>query len=90
MGSTLFTQIWKREVLKDVTTCVGMFDGLGVLNSYDDIIDKSMVNGFWTEIGRTEYFEDDDLYTSFIRWPRKDMVARTLGIPLDDHISTPR
>lgn len=43
----------KRRVLRGVTRCAKMFDGLGIDNSYDDR-DENIVDGFWTAIRRNK------------------------------------
>lgn len=44
----------KRNVLKEVTTLAGIFDGLAVNNSHNDTIDKNAVDGFWAAMGSTK------------------------------------
>lgn len=43
----------KRMELKEVTEYKRVFDRLHVINSYNDIIDKNVVDEFWTAIGST-------------------------------------
>lgn len=50
----LFDKEVKRKVLKEVTKFAGMFNGLGVANIYNDIVDKNKVDGFWTATGSTK------------------------------------